>query len=30
VRRRIARGASVRYLIPDPVLEYIEKQRLYA
>jgi nicotinate-nucleotide adenylyltransferase len=29
VRRRVARGASIRYLVPDPVLEYIAKQRLY-
>ncbi len=29
VRRRIARGASVRYLVPDEVIEYIEKHRMY-
>ena len=29
IRRRIARGASVRYLVPDPVIDYIEKNRLY-
>lgn len=29
LRRRIARGASVRYLIPDAVLDYIRKHRLY-
>lgn len=29
VRRRIARGASVRYLVPEAVVEYIEKHRLY-
>ena len=29
IRRRIARGASVRYLVPDAVLDYIRKQRLY-
>ena len=29
LRRRIARGASVRYLVPDPVIDYIEKHRLY-
>ncbi len=29
VRRRIARGASVRYLVPDAVLDYIRKHRLY-
>lgn len=30
IRRRIARGASIRYLVPDVVLEYIEKHHLYA
>ncbi len=29
IRRRIARGASVRYLVPDAVLDYIRKHRLY-
>ncbi len=29
LRRRIARGASVRYLVPDAVIDYIEKHRLY-
>ena len=29
VRRRVARGASIRYLVPDPVLEYIAKHHLY-
>ena len=29
LRRRIARGASVRYLVPDAVIHYIEKHRLY-
>jgi nicotinate-nucleotide adenylyltransferase len=29
LRRRVARGASIRYLVPDPVIEYIEKNRLY-
>ncbi len=29
VRRRVARGASVRYLVPDAVIDYIEKHRLY-
>jgi nicotinate-nucleotide adenylyltransferase len=29
LRRRIARGASIRYLVPDPVIDYIEKHRLY-
>ena len=29
IRRRIARGASIRYLVPDAVIDYIEKHRLY-
>jgi len=29
IRMRLARGASVRYLVPDPVLEYIRDRRLY-
>ena len=29
VRRRIARGSSVRYLVPNAVIDYIEKHRLY-
>lgn len=29
IRRRIARGASVRYLIPDAVADYIRKHSLY-
>ena len=29
VRRRIARGGSVRYLVPDDVIEYIHKHQLY-
>jgi nicotinate-nucleotide adenylyltransferase len=29
VRQRVARRASVRYLVPDAVLEYIEKAELY-
>ena len=29
IRRRIARGASIRYLVPDEVIEYIRKQHLY-
>lgn len=29
IRRRIARGLSVRYLIPEPVWEYIHAQGLY-
>jgi nicotinate-nucleotide adenylyltransferase len=30
VRARVADGRSVRYLVPDPVLDYIEGRRLYA
>ena len=29
LRRRIARGSTVRYLVPDAVIDYIEKHRLY-
>lgn len=29
IRGRIAEGRSVRYLLPDPVLEYIQEKRLY-
>jgi nicotinate-nucleotide adenylyltransferase len=29
IRRRIALGASVRYLVPDAVLDYVRKHRLY-
>ncbi|MEE8558679.1 MAG: nicotinate-nucleotide adenylyltransferase [Myxococcota bacterium] len=29
VRRRVERGASIRYLIPEPVIEYIDKHQLY-
>ncbi len=29
IRQRIAAGASVRYLVPDEVIEYIQKHRLY-
>jgi nicotinate-nucleotide adenylyltransferase len=29
LRRRLARGASIRYLVPDPVLEYVAKHHLY-
>lgn len=29
IRRRVARGASIRYLVPDAVREYIEKHGLY-
>jgi nicotinate-nucleotide adenylyltransferase len=30
IRERVRRGESVRYLVPDPVAEYITKRRLYA
>lgn len=29
IRKRIREGKSVRYLVPDPVLRYVEKERLY-
>jgi nicotinate-nucleotide adenylyltransferase len=29
IRERVARGASIRYLVPDSVCEYIAKHRLY-
>lgn len=29
LRRQIARGRSIRYLVPDTVIEYIEEHRLY-
>ena len=29
IRRRVAAGAPPRYLVPDPVLDYIAQQRLY-
>lgn len=29
IRQRIARGASVRHLVPDAVIEYIDKHSLY-
>jgi nicotinate-nucleotide adenylyltransferase len=28
-RERVAEGAPIRYMVPDPVLEYIEKRALY-
>jgi len=30
IRERVRRGESVRYLVPDPVAEYVAKRRLYA
>ena len=30
IRRRVARGESVRELVPDPVAEYIQEWKLYA
>jgi nicotinate-nucleotide adenylyltransferase len=30
VRRRVAAGRSVRYLVPDPVIRYLNDHRLYA
>ena len=29
IRERVARGLSVRHLVPDPVNQYIKEQRLY-
>jgi nicotinate-nucleotide adenylyltransferase len=29
IRERVRRGQSVRYLVPDPVAEYVAKRRLY-
>jgi nicotinate-nucleotide adenylyltransferase len=29
IRRRLAAGLSARYLVPDPVLDYIESHQLY-
>ena len=29
VRRRLRAGQPVRYLVPDPVIDYIERNRLY-
>jgi nicotinate-nucleotide adenylyltransferase len=29
IRRRVRQGQSVRYLLPDVVLDYIEKHGLY-
>lgn len=29
IRARVARGESIRYLVPDEVIEYVRKQKLY-
>jgi nicotinate-nucleotide adenylyltransferase len=29
IRERVASGRSIRYLVPDPVIETIETERLY-
>jgi nicotinate-nucleotide adenylyltransferase len=29
IRERVARGKSVRFLVPDAVADYIEARRLY-
>jgi len=29
IRRRLAQGLSVRYLVPDAVLDYIESHQIY-
>jgi len=29
VRRRVSVGAPIRYLVPDAVVEYIDRHRLY-
>jgi nicotinate-nucleotide adenylyltransferase len=29
IRRRVAAGKPIRYLVPDPVVEYIERHQLY-
>jgi nicotinate-nucleotide adenylyltransferase len=29
IRRRVAAGQPIRYLVPDPVVEYIERHQLY-
>jgi nicotinate-nucleotide adenylyltransferase len=30
IRRRVAEGRTIRYLVPDPVAAYIRRKRLYA
>jgi nicotinate-nucleotide adenylyltransferase len=29
IRRRVSRGQSIRYWVPDPVAEYVKRHRLY-
>lgn len=29
IRRRVREGKSIKYLVPDSVMEYVEKERLY-
>jgi nicotinate-nucleotide adenylyltransferase len=29
IRKRVAAGASIRYLVPDQVLQYIDQHGLY-
>lgn len=29
IRQRVAQGRSIRYLTPDPVVDYIQRRRLY-
>lgn len=29
IRKRVREGKSVRYLVPDPVVKYMQKERLY-
>ena len=29
IRQRVVEGLSVRYLVPDPVADYIDKRGLY-
>jgi nicotinate-nucleotide adenylyltransferase len=29
IRQRVSRGQSIRYLVPDPVVDYIANRSLY-